>query len=211
MYNNVRVIAVIIFFIICVIVFKRTSWFEGRKKITFSILFSILFFVISSLLPVEIFFVTFDSPVQAYQYVYPNNAVLDVVETEDCAYVISLGEGDEGFYFTGIRESKGEWNIPVPWSAFYNITGISFENDVFYGVSSSPFCDVDMVYVQLPVFSEDPQSFGVINSDGSEFDMLEFKLVINGSSSYKIYYDFVASDRERISFYINEELVAFTR
>lgn len=94
MYMIIRLIIGFIFFVCSIAVIK--TYKTARKHILYAVFagLSVILVTVLSFLPIENFFVTFDSPKEAYEYFNSGNSNIElVVKGDNCDFIIDRKKG----------------------------------------------------------------------------------------------------------------------
>ena len=112
MYNIIRLIICGIFLACSVIAVKKSRVFRKHAFYTAFACLSIILFAVLAFLPFENFFITFDSPKEAYEYYNLGESNIElIVEGKDCDFIVDC-KNDSDTYLIVPKTSDG-WKIGI--------------------------------------------------------------------------------------------------
>lgn len=115
LYLLVRIVAIVVLSLIFLMSFKRVLL--GLKRKNKMILLGI--FLISNyillLFPFENMILKFNSPIDAFNYMYFNQNVIQVIEDNNCAFIV-YGQDGSSVSYTTVQNQDGKWKIHSPYT-----------------------------------------------------------------------------------------------
>ncbi len=121
MHNIIEMVLTVIIIILFILYLIAIRGRFNRTMLIVSLVTFILLLYLVRFLPVDYPFVTFNSPTKAFYYTNHEVSIIDIIETDDCAYIIydknsKSSDNDIGVYVSTILKRGDEWGYVLPWS-----------------------------------------------------------------------------------------------
>ena len=136
LYVIYRIAAILLIIGICILIFRKKCLLLFRTKalsIT-TVLFVIVLFYTSLYLPIEESWVRFDTPEEAFEYTYFNKKILQVIEDEECAFIV-YEDSNMGVMYISLNKEDDKWKMHNAYSA-YSINLVHLDNSTIIRVDS---------------------------------------------------------------------------
>ena len=133
LYVIYRIAAILLIIGICILIFRKKCLLLFRTKalsIT-TVLFVIVLFYTSLYLPIEENWVRFDTPEEAFEYTYFNKKILQVIEDEECAFIV-YEDSNMGVMYISLDKEDGQWKMHNAYSAYsINLKPLGYESIIY--------------------------------------------------------------------------------
>lgn len=200
MYGNIRTLIIVFLAIIGIIIIKR---FFGNQKKLYIIMGTLLIIlrIISSFLPFENLFMTFDSPETVYTYQI-SKEVIKTINGENSTLVVGAkGNTREILIIPKIDETH--WKIGIPGDT----KRISHTNLGNIGISLYYYKNTAEYYIVVTCLKTDP--FSISDSENSEFVYIE-KEIDTTDFTLLSCYAYIPNFSKEYSVTINDTQIGFS-
>jgi len=109
LYLLIRIVIIAIITLITILIHNKFDHISNKRKSkTISFLVVIAIFYVLLLIPFEAEIIKFKSPIDAFQYSYFNEKIINVIEEDDCAFIL-YGKDPASMQFTVIEKKNDNW------------------------------------------------------------------------------------------------------